>query len=74
MRIGEPQTPAPRPSHYESPAEELHGEVVNAFEDANILTRLALADALERKTKWDDLPPSVRKLFEDVVAGMGIGD
>lgn len=73
MRIGGPATPAPA-RHYQSPAEELHEQVLVAFEDANILTRLALAEALERRTKWEQLPQSVRTLFESVVVGMGIGD
>lgn len=75
MRIGEPQTPAPQTSaHYQSPAEELHEQVLVAFEDANILTRLALAESLERRTRWAALPQSVRTLFESVVVGMGISD
>jgi hypothetical protein len=72
MRIGDGTPPAAAATHYQSPAEELHACVVEAFERSNLLARMALADALERGTDWSELPRSVRELFESVVKAMGL--
>lgn len=75
MRIGDKTPPAAPPApRYVPPAEELHGQVVDAFNRAGILTRFALADALERGTQWANLPQAVRDLFQSVADGMGISD
>ncbi len=71
MRIGD-ATPAA--AHYQSPAEEMHACVLEAFESSSLFDRLALADALERGTEWARLPASVRGLFEGVARQMGISD
>lgn len=70
--IGGGKPTAPR--HYRSPAEELHENVLAAFDDASLLTRLALAQALEQGTPWEDLAPAVRELYQRVTVGMGISD
>lgn len=74
MRIGGPPTPAPAAPRYVTPAEELHDCVLEAFNDAGLLTRLALAEALEHGTTWGSLPQNVRDLFAAVTVGMGISD
>lgn len=66
------------PAREESPptsiAAELHAEVLAAVNGASLLTRMALADSLENGTEWLSLPSSVKQLFEDVVAGLGLAD
>jgi hypothetical protein len=73
MRIGDDASPTPRP-HYVSPAEELHRAVLDAVADANIVTRMALANAFEARTEWASLPASVRSLFESVADELGLSD
>jgi hypothetical protein len=73
MRIGDGGSATERP-HYVTPAEELHGAVLEAVTEANIVTQMALADALQARTPWQRLPASVRALFESVADAMGISD
>ena len=75
MRIGGDggSSPPARP-RYVSPAEELHAAVLDAFGDANIVTRMSLADALQAGTPWARLPGSVRALFEAVADALDLSD
>lgn len=68
MRIGD-APPSTRAN--QSPAEELHECVLAAVDDASLLTRLMLADALKNGTPWAELPEGVRALFERVVRDQG---
>ena len=76
MRIGDRPTHASSaPTKYKRPAEELYHAVLDAFDDASMLARLALASALEGgERNFAKLPDEVRALFESVVDRMGIGD
>lgn len=74
MRIGDGGSSPTAKPHYVTPAEELHAAVLEAFNDANIVTRMSLADALQAGTPWSRLPESVRTLFESVAHAMGISD
>lgn len=69
MRIGD--VPPSASTSDMSPAEELHEYVLAAVDDASLLTRLMLADALKNGTPWIDLPEGVRFLFERVVKDQG---
>lgn len=74
MKIGGGGTPAPERAHYQTPAEALHACVLDAVSDVNVIVRMQLVDALERRLSWSSLPVGVRTLFEGVAEAMGLSD
>jgi len=76
MRIGDgtppPAPPAASRPRYQTPAAELHGHVLDAFNRATFVTRMALADALRYGTPWANLPANVQGVFEEVAEEMGL--